>query len=424
MLGAGDVSLEGTIDKGAAHDFARAFRISSDAAGEVHSPKAVNFESPVSYGSGINDQIKTAKLTSQLRSGLVFLMGFTFSLAAICYGNQTYAPEMYGQNGMVPAAEAHAVGQNYAVFDLNLNIRALRNEQLARLTKTPELIILGASHWQEAHKDQLRGMDFFNAHIHRDYWEDPLGMVQLLVSHNRLPKKLIISIRDKQFTPVDARKDWLWEPGIPAYRAMTERLGIETESYWKTAPYHRLQALISLPMLFENFTRWYNAPEHPGSTTATRLETMDMVLPDGSIMWSNHKLHIFTPQRTETEVNNFAKVALSSPPLIDPKGVAAFESLFAYLKGQGVQVYLTNPPFNPAFYDQIGGTPYAEGLAKVEALTQKFSAEYGFPIFGSFNPHKIGCTSDMYIDAEHANPKCLQKVFDQFLALDGVRGAN
>lgn len=418
------MSLDSSSNMGSASDLARAFRLASNASVELLATKA-----PAAIGVSpsailVDKSNNASKKKSQLRSGLAFFMAFALSMGTIWQGNQAYAPEMYGQNGMVPAAEAHAAGKNYAVFDLNLNIRALRDEQLARLTKTPELIILGASHWQEAHKDQLRGMDFYNAHIHRDYWEDPLGMVELLVRHNKLPKKMIISIRDKQFTPVDARKDWLWEPGVQAYRAMTQRLGIETESYWKTAPYHRLQAMISLPMLFENFTRWYNAPEHPGPTTATQLETMDMVLPDGSIMWSNKKMHIFTAERTTTEVNNFAKVALSSPPLIDPKGVAAFESLFAYLKNQGVQVYLTNPPFNPTFYDQIGGTPYGEGLARIEALTQKFSVEYGFPIFGSFNPHKIGCTSDMYIDAEHSNPKCLQKVFDQFLALDSVRKAN
>jgi hypothetical protein len=418
------VSLDSTINVENAGDFARAFRLASNARVECLSTEThVAVEKSLTRNHAIKSN-DAAKTKPQLRGGLGFLLAFALSMGTIWQGNQTYAPEMYGQKGMVPAAEAHAAGKNYAVFDLNLNIRALRNEQLARLTKTPELIILGASHWQEAHKDQLRGIDFYNAHIHRDYWEDPLGMVELLVSHNKLPKKLIISIRDKQFTPVDARKDWLWEPGVPAYRAMTQRLGIETESYWKTAPYHRLQAMISLPMLFENFTRWYNATEHPGPTTASRLETMDMVLPDGSILWSNKKMHIFTAERTTTEVNNFAKVALSSPPVIDPKGVAAFESLFSYLKSQGVQVYLTNPPFNPQFYDQIDGTPYAEGLAKIEALTQKFSAEYGFPIFGSFNPHKMGCTSDMYIDAEHSNPKCLQKVFDQFLALDGLRKAS
>ncbi len=418
------MSLDSSSNVGNAGDFARAFRLASNAGGELRSTMTSAATEEIAIHSQADNSKSEPKAKAPSRSGIAFLLAFALSMGAIWQANQTYAPEMYGQNGMVPAAEAHAAGKNYAVFDLNLNIRALREQQLARMTKTPELIILGASHWQEAHKDQLRGMDFYNAHIHRDYWEDPLGMVELLVSHNKLPKKLIISIRDKQFTPVEARKDWLWEPGIPAYRAMTQRLGIETESYWKTAPYHRLQALISLPMLFDNFTRWYNAPEHPGPTDAARLETMDMVLPDGSIAWSNKKMHIFTAARTATEVNNFAKVALSSPPLIDPKGVAAFESLFSYLKSQGVQVYLTNPPFNPAFYDQIAGTPYAEGLAKIEALTQKFSADYGFPIFGSFNPHKAGCTSAMYIDAEHSNPECLQKVFDQFLALDGVRKAS
>lgn len=133
-------------------------------------------------------------------------------MAAIWSTNRSYAPEMYGLGGMAPAAEAHATGKNYAVFDLNLNIRALRDEQLKRMTKTPEVVLLGASHWQEAHKNLLPGYDMFNAHIHRDYWEDPLGMVELLERHNRLPKKLIISVRDNQFTPVELRKDFLWSP--------------------------------------------------------------------------------------------------------------------------------------------------------------------------------------------------------------------
>jgi hypothetical protein len=399
-------------------ELVRALRFAASAAKKMPAAKALDAVGAAPFGTQAQ---KAKKAATQLLFGAVFAAAFAASMAGIWYGNQLYGPEMYGQNGMVPAANAHALNKNYAVFDLNLNIRALRDEQLKRMTHTPELIILGASHWQEAHGDQLRGMDFFNAHIHRDYWEDPLGMVELLVSHNRLPKKLIISIRDRQFTPVEARKDWLWEPGIPAYRAMTQRLGIETESFWKTAPYHRLQALISLPMLFENFTRWHNSAEHPAATSAKRLQNMDMVMPDGSIMWSNKKMHIFTPERSLDEVNKYSQAALSNPPVIDPKGVAAFEALFAYLKKQGVQVYLTNPPFNPEFYDRIPNTPYAEALGRVEALTQKFSKDYGFPIFGGFNPHKMGCTSDMYIDAEHANPNCLQKIFDEFLALDGVR---
>ena len=354
---------------------------------------------------------------------LAYVAAVALSFSALVYGNKSFAPEMYGTGGMAPAAEAQAQGLNYAVFDLNLNVRAWHDEQLARLTKTPDVVIIGASHWQEAHKDQLRGLDFFNAHIHRDYWEDLPGMVELLVRHDRLPKKLIVAVRDKQFMPVDERKDWLWEPGIPAYRAFTQRVGMATESWYKTAPWHRTQALISLPMFFENFTRWQHAPEHPGPTSLNRSETMDLILPDGSILWSNRKLtQIFTRERTLNEVNNFAKVALNSPVSIAPEGVEAWRKTFEFLKSKGVQVYLVNPPFNPDFYDRIAGTPYAVGLAKIEALTQKFSTDFGFPIFGSFNPHKIGCVAENYIDAEHSNPACLQKIFDQFLVVDKQLG--
>jgi hypothetical protein len=367
---------------------------------------------------------KSKKSAGSKRYALAFALATVAGIASIWFGNKAYGPEMYGSTGMVPAAEAHAQQLNYAVFDLNLNIRALRDEQLKRMTKTPEVVLLGASHWQEAHKDLLKGYDFFNAHIHRDYWEDPLGMVELLVRHNRLPKKLIISLRDNQFTPVEKRKDFLWEPGIPAYRAMTERLGIEAGSYIKTLPYDRGRALISLPMLFENFTRWHKATERPGPSQSKNFETLDTLLPDGSIVWSNERMRLFTQERTHAESVAFANLRKNTPPIVDPKGVEAFETLLRFLKEKGVSVYLVKPPFNPTYYDMLQGSPYAEGLQRIESLIAKLGADHKLPVFGSFNPHDLGCTSEMYIDAEHSNEKCLQKVFDQFTAIDTMRGTN
>lgn len=367
---------------------------------------------------------KPKQKSGSKRYTLAFLLATAMGVGGIWFGNQAYAPEMYATGGMAPAAEAHAKNLNYAVFDLNLNIRALREEQLMRMTKTPDVILLGASHWQEAPKELVKGQDMFNAHIHRDYWEDPLGMVELLVKYNRLPKKLIISIRDKQFTPVDMRKDFLWEPGIPAYRAMAERLGLVPESYIKTLPYDRGRAMISLPMLFENFTRWHSATERPGPSTSQHFATLDTLLPDGSIVWSDKHMKIFTKQRTIKEANTFAQKSIDNPPQIDPQGVEAFRALLTFLKQQNVQVFLVNPPFNPEFYDQVQGTAYAEGLHRIELLTQKFATDFNLRTFGGFNPHKIGCTSDMFIDAEHSNLHCLEKVFDEFAVVDAMRGSN
>ncbi len=345
-------------------------------------------------------------------------------IAAVWSMNKTYAPEMYAEDGMTQAAAAHAEGKNYAVFDLNLNIRVLRDEQLKRMSKTPDVVLLGASHWQEAHKGLLKGYDLFNAHIHRDYWEDPLGMVELLARHNRLPKKLIISIRDNQFTPVRDRKDFLWEPGIPAYRDFTKRIGINAENFIDTLPYDRARALMSLPMLFSNITRWYNAWEHPQTTDKRKFKTLDVLLPDGSIVWADKHMNLFTPERTRKESLSFAALRENTPPKVDPKGVAAFEAMLKFLKKEGVQVTLVHPPFNPIYYDALQGTPYAQGLKKIEELSQRIASDHGLKTFGSFNPHDLGCTADMYIDAEHANAKCLQKVFDQFVVLDSGQSVN
>jgi hypothetical protein len=383
-------------------------------------PKTIAVEAPVV--PPLSHAIPQKKRLGLNRYVLSFMLATLGGLCGIVYGNKSYGPEMYGDSGMVAAAEASTAGKNYAVFDLNLNIRALRDEQLKRMTKTPEVILLGASHWQEAHMGLIKGFDAFNAHIHRDYWEDPLGMVELLDRHNKLPKRLIISIRDNQFKPVETRKDFLWEPGIPAYQVMAAKLGLPTPDLWKKQPYDRARALVSLPMLFENLTRWHNAKERPEVTTKTSYETLDVLLPDGSIIWSNQRKKLFTQERTLAESISFAESKRNDPPQIDPQGLEAFNTLLKFLKSKGVQVYLVHPPFNPMYYDRLQGTPYSEGLERFEGVVQQIAKDHNLPLFGSFNPHQLGCTAEMYIDAEHSNATCLQKVFDQFAEIVSREG--
>jgi hypothetical protein len=338
-------------------------------------------------------------------------------LVGIWNGNRAYGPEMYGHTGMVPAAEASSKNLNYAVFDLNLNIRQLREEQIKRMPKAHDVVLLGASHWQEGDRETLApGVDFFNSHIHRDYWEDLLGMVNLYVKYDRLPKKMIISIRDNQFKPVELRRDFLWEPGIGSYHEMTQRLGIKAQPFYKTLPYDRMRALVSLPMLFENATRWYNATERPHETTERQFETLDTLLPDGSIVWSRQRMKFFDQERSLRESMAFVEFRRNDPPVVDPKGVAAFEETLKFLKEKGVEVSFVKPPFNPIYFDAVQQGTYAEGLKNIEKLIEDLASRHGLKVYGSYNPHDIGCEASVYIDAEHANNSCLAKVLAPFVA--------
>jgi hypothetical protein len=342
-------------------------------------------------------------------------------LGTIAYSNRQYASEMYGSREPLAAmAQALARGDNYAVFDLNLNIRELRDEHIARLERAPDVVVLGASHWQEAHAGLLADRKFYNSHVHRDYYEDMLGVTELWVRHKKLPRKMIITIRDNLFTPVAERRDHLWLPGIPYYRAMARRLWIEAHHEWETLPVQRWREVLSLQMLFTNAERWHQAPDRPRPTGAARLRSLDLLLPDGSIVWSEEHQRLFTPARAERLSVEFADSNRNRPPKIDPKGVEAIDSLLTYLASRGVTVYLAHPPFNPIYFDRLAGTPYMRGLQMVEQVTRDLADRHGLKIVGSFDPEAVGCIAEQYIDAEHANAHCLGKILRQFAELDAA----
>ena len=343
-------------------------------------------------------------------------------MAGVWLGNKAYGPEMYADNGLMPAVEAFEKGQNYAVFDLNLNIRKLHELQVSRMAVTPDVVIIGASHWQEAHSDLLKGMSLYNSHIHRDFWEDLLGAPYIFAANNHLPKRMIISIRDNQFRPISTRPDYLWEPGIVNYRLMADRIGVEKENYWTTFPYQRIRQLFSISMLFDNLTRWHNANVRPHATTSIRSETLDTLMPDGSIMWSKAHMAFFSQDRMKKEAMALVDLRRNDPPQVEQRGVDTFEKLLDYLKSQGVTVYLAQPPFNPIYYDSLKGSAYFEGLQKVDALTHDIALRHGLKMIGGFDPHKVGCTPEMYIDAEHSNPTCLKKIFDEFAEIVKAEG--
>lgn len=331
-------------------------------------------------------------------------------LAAIADANRRYAPEMYQSDYMATVAEAFAGGNSFAVFDLNLNIRKLREEQFKRLAEKPPLIVLGASQWQEASADLIAKRGYMNAHVHRDYYEDVLGMVDLLVQHDRLPTDLVITIRDKIFTPVENRTDYLWLPGIPYYQDMAKRLSLEPLTFWETQPLQRPRELISMGMLYTNATRWHNAPDWPYPTKEKRLETLDILHPDGSITWSKNHLALFTQDRSRKLARAYADMSRNNPPRIDPKGVDAFDRLLAYLSVRGVRVHLAHPPFNPIFFDNVQNSPYLSGLRQVEAVARELAERHKLNIVGNFDPAALGCTAENFIDAEHSNADCLRKL--------------
>ena len=337
-----------------------------------------------------------------------------FGMAAVWQGNKYFAPYLYDVSQIEKIAAAHTEGRNFAVHDLNIDIRNLRNETIARMEKIPEVIVLGASHWQEAHASLMEGRDFYNSHVHRDYYEDMLGVTEMWVSHNKLPKEVIIAVRDNLLTPVADRTDFLWLPGLPYYRRFADRIGLEPHSRWETLPVQAWREQLSMTNMLAAARTELNAPTPTGPYDQRHFKSLDTLLPGGSILWSADHRELFSRQRADAEALKFAEQRRNDPPKIDPKGIVHLEALFEYLIGNGVKITFAQPPFNPVFWDAVQDSPYREGLQRIEDLTILWSNRYGIPIIGGFDPASVGCTADMYIDAEHSNPNCLKMLLNQY----------
>ena len=332
-------------------------------------------------------------------------------MSALAAANWLLAPLSYSAAAQARAADALAAGDNYAVFDLNFDTRGLRRAHIARLALRPHVVVLGASHWQEAHADLLPGHRFYNAHVHRDYHEDLLAVVEMLLRHDRLPDTLIMSIRDMTFLPEAQRSDTLWLTGLPDANAMKARLGI-ARPWLETRPLERWLGLLSLSTLLDNGLRRLGAATLPGPVQARSLPTMDVLQADGSIRWSSAHRGRFTAERTGAEVASAVAQRQGRTLQIDEAAVAAVDRLLALLHERGVRVVLIHPPFNPDFYRQVQGTAYGAGLLRVEAITAQLAAAHGATVVGGFDPAIAGCTAAMFIDAEHSGPACLQRLID------------
>jgi hypothetical protein len=332
-------------------------------------------------------------------------------MSALAAANLHLAPLSYSAAAHARVADALAAGKHYAVFDLNLDTRGLRRAHIARLARRPDVVVLGASHWQEAHADLLPGQRFYNAHVHRDYYEDLLAVVEMMLRHDRLPDTLIMSIRDMTFLPEEERIDTLWLTALPDANAMRARLGMG--SPWpEVRPLERWLGLLSLSAMLDNGLRRLGAARLPGPVEVRSLPTMDVLQPDGSIRWSSAHREMFTAERTSAEVEAALAQRRGLTLAIDQTAVAAIDRLLALLRERGVRVVLIHPPFNPDFYRQVKGTAYGAGLARVEAVTARLAAAHGATHAGSFDPAVAGCAAGMFIDAEHSGPACLRRLID------------
>lgn len=355
-------------------------------------------------------------------------------VAAVAGANCLLDPLHFRTSALHELAATLQSGKNYAVYDANLDFRALRREAVALMPTTPQIIAFGGSRFELATASMFPGKTFYNAFVHNDMYEDLVAFSGLLYEHHRLPKNLIFTIRYKSFLPIDQkwRESDEFKNFWSEYRSMADRLGIDQEPLWNILPFAYWSNLLAIDNIRRQLS-FRSKPTHPGPVDADSMDDMDVIHTDGSMSFSKEHSASFRDLLLSRGVKNMfsnaasvnedaeqraAKMSQLAEWPTDPKRIEGLGKLLAFLEHQGTHVTIAITPFHPAYYRRTAGSPYRKSLEAMEDSVRAVAMASGSNVAGSLDPDKAGCKESNFRDFIHPDAVCLKTVFDQIVLKD------
>ena len=88
-----------------------------------------------------------------------------------------------------------------------------------------------------------------------------------------------------------------------------------------------------------------------------------------------------------------------------------FEKFVSELKSQNLKVVIVLSPYHPSTYDLM--RLQDKKFLEIESIFMEIAVTYGVELIGSYNPTKVGCSSEDFYDGMHPKGKCMNKVFSE-----------
>lgn len=87
------------------------------------------------------------------------------------------------------------------------------------------------------------------------------------------------------------------------------------------------------------------------------------------------------------------------------------EKFVSELKAQNRKVVLVLSPYHPSLYDLM--RLHDRKFLDIESIFKEIAVIYGVQLIGSYDPIKVGCSSEDFYDGMHPKDKCMKKVFSE-----------
>lgn len=322
---------------------------------------------------------------------------FMFSvLAGFNYFFDSYG-FFHNNQGWNYAAKAIAQGKMVGGLE-NYDEREFQKQIFKNFIEIPECIAVGSSKSMMIESNMVRCKGkFFNHSVSDASLEDYIAIVGIYAKHNRLPKRIILGIDPWIFNENTGRGDWIVLKN--EYTFMLSKIAGTEDIKNKNKKNNYLQLI--------NFDNTIYNIEHLNQKSSIAVITNDNIdssvkRADGSIAYP-YKIRFQSD--VETQKNASMYITGKVYNLEDFKELhnkKLFENFIKYLKRHNIEVEFFLPPYHPIVYDYLSTNPSYHNVLITEKYLTDFAVVHKIKVYGSYNPHKYGFTSNDFTDGMHS----------------------
>ena len=303
--------------------------------------------------------------------------------------------------------------------------RIMQRDYINRLAAAPEWAVFGSSRAGLAiDRRMVGGTRLFNHVVSGATVEDLLAMTAMYARRDMMPRHVVLTV--DPWILNRSNSQIRWQSTRDEYEQMARILNVSIDhapSVFYVSPLtaRRTAELFSFSY-FQACLRQVlyasGARSYPVATNEDQPGVRAKIMADGSWQYPRFE-HSRTPEEVNDTVRSglYAEYSLKSFTRIDPERQRALERLVAYLTARGSDVTLLLIPYHPLEYQRLIDAPEGVVVNAVEQYVRELAAASHARFAGSYNPNRLGCQSEEFLDGIHPTRSCMQRATQALLTI-------
>ncbi|HEY4154130.1 MAG TPA: hypothetical protein VGM24_01845 [Puia sp.] len=327
--------------------------------------------------------------------------------ALICLFNYFVDPANIFTSKKYVAGIAAILSQGHNVDQVsNYNERLLQEQMVRRLSKTPDIIILGSSRIMEIGSDFFPGKKVLNCGVSHANVNDLVALTGLLDSLGRLPAELYINL-DPDLISEKGTSEW---QSLSAYydRFINRNspAGTATEETGGSNEAHKIYSLVSFAYFKESVNFLIKGSTKKYYDVGSDQPPLYGRFSDGSICYPASYTHPDTLKIASDALRIGSSQGLFQP---DSARMELLGSLIDFLNKKNVRIHFIMLPFHPAFYQGVNN--HQPGLFnKYEKYFRNLASQKRVSIKGDFDATALHIPGSSFYDMYHCSKAAIQSL--------------